>query len=330
VFLDSVRIFVKAGDGGNGVAHFHREKFIPAGGPDGGDGGKGGDVILKATNSVHTLSSFRFKRRFFAQNGQPGGKNNCSGRSGRDTILLVPTGTVVIDEATGDVIADLKEEGEETVAAMGGKGGLGNQHFATARKQAPTKCTSGEPGEEKMLRLELKLIADVGLVGKPNAGKSTFISAVSSAHPKVAEYPFTTTEPVLGTVNFGDTPIVVADIPGLIEGASRGKGLGIEFLKHIERTRLLLFLIDATDEDPRKSLDMLRTELARYSPALSRKRDIVALNKIDLITDEEKKQLKSVFGNDTFFISALRKEGIKELLGAVVHTLLETKEDETD
>ena len=330
MFLDSVRIFVKAGNGGNGAVHFHREKFVPAGGPDGGDGGKGGDVILKATNSVHTLSNFRFRKRFFAQNGEPGGKNNRSGRSGKDIVLLVPTGTVVIDEATGKVIADLKEEREEAVVARGGKGGLGNQHFATPRNQAPTKYTSGEPGEEKTLRLELKLIADVGLVGRPNAGKSTLISAISSAHPKVAEYPFTTIEPVLGTVNLDDTSIVVADIPGLIEGASKGKGLGIKFLKHIERTRLLLFLIDATDENPQKSLEMLKRELANYSPMLSRKRYIVALNKIDLITNEKKKQLRSVFGNEIFLISALRKEGIKKLLRAVVHTLSEIKEDETD
>ncbi len=321
-FVDKVKLYVKAGDGGDGAVAFLREKYRPRGGPAGGDGGKGGDVIFVATKNKHTLYDLKFQKHLKAENGRPGGGKKKKGKDGADLIVEVPVGTVVKDAETGEIIADLTEDGQRAVIAKGGKGGLGNAHFATPTRQAPRFATKGKKGQERWVILELKSIADVGLVGFPNAGKSTLISRLSNAKPEIAPYPFTTRRPNLGVVGFDDFySYVIADIPGLIEGASQGKGLGHEFLRHIERTKVLAFVLDVSDFaqiPPKEAFEILRSELENYSPDLLKKPAIVVLNKIDAVSDpsvieELKKYFKEKYGLEVIAISALTGEGLKEL-----------------
>ncbi|MBL7998178.1 MAG: GTPase ObgE [Candidatus Kapabacteria bacterium] len=292
-FVDTARIFIKSGDGGGGHSSFRREKFVSMGGPDGGNGGRGGDVIFRVSPHLNTLIDFKFKRRFEAENGERGSWSNCTGRNGKDTIIRVPLGTVVKDAETDEVIADMTEKEQETVVLRGGIGGRGNSEFVTATNQAPRECEPGKPGKECWVNLEMKLLADVGLVGFPNAGKSTLISVLSAAKPKIADYPFTTLIPNLGVVRVSeDMSFVVADIPGLIEGASQGKGLGIQFLRHIERTRVLVFLIDANSTDYLRDYAILSRELTEFSPMMDEKRRIVCISKMDSAIEELRPELE--------------------------------------
>ena len=294
-FVDRAQIVVKGGNGGDGCLSFRREKYVPLGGPDGGNGGSGGSVYLVADESLRTLLDFRYKRSYGAGRGAHGSGSNKTGKSGQDLVVRVPPGTVVLDAATEEMIADLDGPGQEALVAKGGKGGRGNAAFATSTNRAPRTREEGRPGEEREIILELKLLADVGLVGLPNAGKSTLLSKISAAKPKIAPYPFTTLSPNLGYVRVGDSgSFVVADIPGIIEGASEGKGLGIDFLKHIERTRLLVFIVDASAEDPIEDVRTLKSELAGYGHGLSQKPGIVALNKIDVVGDGGKSLAESL------------------------------------
>ena len=315
MFIDQAHITVRGGRGGNGCVSFRREKFVPRGGPDGGDGGDGGSVVLVADENVNTLLSFRRRRKFEADRGAHGQGSNKRGCSGTDTRIRVPVGTIIREHSSGRQMADLVRPGQEIVAARGGKGGRGNARFATATHQAPREAEEGRPGEERDLELELKLLADVGLVGLPNSGKSTLLSRLSAARPKIADYPFTTLEPHLGVVPLGEyRQILMADIPGLISGAHRGKGLGIQFLRHIERTRMLLFLLDVTVDDPTGDLRVLRRELARFSPALLAKPSIVCLNKIDIWPPD--RPLPTLPGEETTVcqaISALTGRGLEPL-----------------
>jgi len=321
-FIDEAKIYVKAGDGGNGCVSFRREKYVPKGGPDGGDGGKGGDVYLRANSSMRTLLKFHYNQHFKAERGAHGKGKNMTGRSGKPLIIDVPVGTVVYDANTMELIADLDEDKKMVLVARGGRGGRGNARFATPTRRAPLIAEKGEKGEERVLKLELKLLADVGIIGFPNAGKSTLISRISKARPKIADYPFTTLVPNLGVVEFHDKTFVVADMPGLIEGAHRGAGLGIRFLRHIERTKVLLHLIDPSQsESPQRVFDLyqtLRKELEGYKKELLEKKEIVAINKIDLTHVREKiDAIKKVFsrnGIEPIFISAFTGENIKELL----------------
>src|SRR6202140_1512576 len=289
VFVDEAKIYVKAGDGGNGCVAFRREKFVPRGGPSGGDGGAGGSIILEASQHDNTLLRYRYNREFRADRGRHGEGSNCTGHSGDDWVLTVPVGTVVIESDTGERLADLTAPGQRVVVARGGRGGRGNQHFAKPWHQAPRESEEGQPGEEHHLRLELKLLADIGLVGFPNAGKSTLISRISAAHPKIADYPFTTLEPNLGVVQIENfRSFVVADIPGLIEGAHLGHGLGIQFLRHVERTRLLAHLVDvseASGREPVHDFETVMEELAAFSDELARKPMIVVATKMDVAQD---------------------------------------------
>ncbi len=338
MFVDEAKISVKAGDGGNGCVAFRREKYVPRGGPSGGDGGRGGSVYLEANPNDNTLLRYRYNREFKADRGRHGEGSNCSGVSGDDTILKVPVGTLVFD-ATGNILlADLKRPGQRLLVAQGGRGGRGNQHFAKPWHQAPREKEEGELGEERNLRLELKLLADVGLVGFPNAGKSTLISVISAARPKIANYPFTTLEPNLGVVNadggtgghgteLGRT-FVVADLPGLIEGASHGAGLGIRFLRHVERTRLLVHLIDTSDMaemDPVKGFEIIEGELGAFSEKLLEKPMIVVATKVDATTDRAKLQELRKFckkkGLEFHAISAAAGEGVKELVRGIADAL---------
>ncbi|WP_025270414.1 GTPase ObgE [Hippea sp. KM1] len=321
MFIDYAKIHIKAGDGGRGIVSFRREKYVPKGGPDGGDGGKGGNVILKASKDENTLRSFRFKKNFKAENGQPGGSNNKTGKSGKDLVIVVPVGTIVKDEE-GNTIADLSRDGQTVIVAKGGKGGKGNAAFASPTNRAPRTATPGKPGEEKDIVLELKLLADVGLVGFPNAGKSSLIRAVSDAKPEIADYPFTTLQPHLGYVFFDDRDFIIADIPGIIEGAHKGKGLGLRFLKHIERTTILLFVLDITDE-PEEKHKKLMDELEKYNPKLLKRKRAVVLNKIDLVDKIDEKLYKGLFSEEVFFISALKKKGLKPLLKWISESLKE-------
>jgi GTPase len=325
MFIDRARIEVKAGDGGNGCVAFRREKFVPKGGPSGGDGGRGGDVTLVADPDVNTLLPFRYRHRFAAGRGAHGEGSRRSGRSGRDLVVSVPVGTTVYDE-TGERVADLTAPGERVVVARGGRGGRGNAHFATPTHRAPREAEPGTAGESRRLRLELRLLADVGLVGLPNAGKSSLLSRISAARPKVADYPFTTTEPILGVVPLPHAPgIVVADIPGLIAGAHRGAGLGHEFLRHIERTRLLVHVVDLAGSDPMAQLATVRAELARYSPPLDRRPMIVAANKMDLPEARarwERFAARLAAQDQTVVaISAATGEGVPALLQTIVQAL---------
>lgn len=328
-FVDEARIYVKAGDGGNGCVSFRRERFIPRGGPDGGDGGKGGDVIFQADRQLTTLLDFTYPRTYRAQRGAHGKGKNQTGRNGADLIIRVPTGTLIRDEETGEVLADLLEDGQRFVGAKGGRGGRGNARFATATHQAPRRAEKGEKGEERWLRLELKLLADVGLIGFPNVGKSTFLSRISSARPKIADYPFTTLSPNLGVVIREDQPpFVVADIPGLIEGAAQGAGLGLTFLRHIERTKILVHLIDTAQKDgadPLRAFNTLNQELESYHPSLKDKPQIPVLNKIDLPSVRAKApQWVEVFqqrGYDLHLISAQTGEGVDALVETISEAL---------
>jgi GTP-binding protein len=338
MFVDEAKILVKAGDGGNGCVAFRREKYVPRGGPSGGDGGHGGSVYLEANPNDNTLLRYRYNREFKADRGRHGEGSNCTGVSGADMILKVPVGTLVFDEENEELLADLKRPGQKVLVAHGGKGGRGNQHFAKPWHQAPREKEEGQPGEERHLRLELKLLADVGLVGFPNAGKSTLISVISAARPKIANYPFTTLEPNLGVVNadggtgghgteLGRT-FVVADVPGLIEGASEGAGLGTRFLRHVERTRLLVHLIDTSDMaemDPVKAYEIIEGELAAFSETLTEKPMMVVATKLDATTDKTKveKLRKFCAKNDLELhaISAATGEGVKGLVRGMADAL---------
>ncbi len=317
-FIDEARITVKAGDGGNGVISFRREKFIPKGGPDGGNGGNGGSVVIRADQQLNTLLDYRYHRIYKAERGENGRGKNQYGKYGEDIVLRVPRGTLVKDATTEEVLADLTAAGEEVVIAKGGKGGRGNSEFATSTNQAPRVAEEGTKGEERELVLELKLLADVGLVGFPNAGKSTLISVISAAKPKIADYPFTTLTPNLGIVRFAEgKSFTVADIPGLIEGAHLGKGLGIQFLRHIERTRVLVFLIESTSSDIKNDYQVLLHELRQHSEAMLKKPRIVALTKMDIVDAAAKKVLrKTKFGAKVPVvpISAVTNEGIADLV----------------
>ncbi len=319
MFLDQAVIIVRAGKGGDGVVHFRREKYVPFGGPDGGDGGKGGDVYLEVVPTLNTLSSFRHKSRFQAQDGVRGGKQNMTGRSGEDLFIKVPPGTIVYDDETGETLGDLTQAEQRMLVAKGGRGGRGNARFTSSRNQAPRQAERGEPAQERQLRLELKLIADIGIVGVPNAGKSTLLASVSNAKPKIAPYPFTTLEPNLGVSELDDeTTLVLADIPGLIEGAHMGLGLGHDFLRHIQRTRVLIHLLDGLAEDPLLDLAQINSELALFDPDLAEKPQIVALNKIDLpevaaIWDKIETSLKER-GYEPMAVSALAGTNVRQLL----------------
>lgn len=283
MFIDQAHIQVTSGKGGDGVVHFRREKYVPRGGPDGGDGGRGGDVILEVKPTLNTLASFQHQQHFKAEPGKNGGGNNRTGRSGEDLVIYVPPGTLVYDDESGDLLGDLVSPAERIVIAKGGRGGKGNSRFASSRNQVPRIAEKGEPPQERQIRLELRLIADIGIVGVPNAGKSTLLSVVTNAQPKIAAYPFTTLEPNLGVADLGDElTLVLADIPGLIEGAHQGVGLGHEFLRHIQRTRVLIHLLDGLAEDPLLDYAQINSELALFDPQLGEKPQIVAFNKIDL------------------------------------------------
>ena len=329
MFTDYVKIYAEAGKGGNGAIAFRREKYVAAGGPDGGDGGKGGDVYFKVDKDANTLIEFRYKKKFKAENGENGEGGHRYGKSGEDLYIPVPIGTVVKDTETDEVLADLSEPDQVALILKGGRGGKGNSHFATSTRQAPRFAQDGEPGEEKDLTLELKLLADVGLIGFPNVGKSTFLSVVTSATPKIANYHFTTIEPNLGVVKskYGDS-FVIADIPGIIEGASEGVGLGIQFLRHIERTRLLLHFIDVSGTEGRNPVDdyyKVNEELKKYSEKLSKRTQIIVANKADIITDENLyKELEKVakeHNQKIFKISGATGEGVEELMNYVSKTL---------
>lgn len=330
MLIDQAEIYVRSGKGGDGMVHFHREKYVPRGGPDGGDGGKGGDVILEVKPTLNTLSAFRHKERYLAPDGKNGGPNNMSGKSGEDLVIPVPPGTVVFDAETGELLGDLTQPGQRLLVCKGGRGGRGNQHFATARHQVPRTAEKGEPAEEKRLRLELKLIADIGLVGVPNAGKSTLLSVLTNARPKIAPYPFTTLEPNLGVAEIDpQTTVVLADIPGLIEGASQGAGLGFEFLRHVQRTRVLIHLLDGLSEDPVADYSQINTEMSLFDPHLARKPQIVAVNKIDQPEVRDrlpalKQELKKRGVSKVWEISALARTNVRELLLAAVEKLAET------
>jgi GTPase len=323
-FIDQAQIEVEAGKGGDGIVAFRREKYVPAGGPSGGNGGRGGSVIFVAVESLQTLLDFRYNHIFKAENGGRGGPNNCTGASGKDLIIEVPCGTVIYDAETDDILGDLTKPNDRLRIAEGGKGGLGNQHFLSNRNRAPEYALPGLPGERKLLRLELKLLAEVGIIGLPNAGKSTLISSLSAARPKIADYPFTTLIPNLGVVRkpTGDGT-VFADIPGLIEGAAEGAGLGHDFLRHIERTRVLLHLIDATSDDVIRDYNTIQQELQAYGRGLTERMQILALNKIDAVDRETvdlealATQLNHLSHAPVFLISAVTRTGLDPLLQQV-------------
>jgi GTP-binding protein len=333
MFIDFAEILIKSGNGGKGAVTFRREKYVPKGGPSGGNGGKGGDVILEAHHNLSTLLDFRYKKHYTAENGDQGASGLKDGSNGADVIIKVPVGTVVKDAVSGEVLFDLSKDKMRVVAAKGGKGGKGNSNFATATRQTPRFAEPGIKGQEKRIVLELKLIADVGLVGFPNAGKSTLISTISAARPKIADYPFTTLEPNLGIVNYRDYQgFTVADIPGIIEGASEGKGLGHKFLRHIERTGILLFLIDITSDDYQRDFKILLNELKTYSTELAQKKKIVALSKADLADEEEIKKLakKKIRNTDAPVIvfSAATGYGITNLLDKLWEFIHNGEEEE--
>ncbi len=334
MFIDRAKIHIKAGDGGNGKVSFHREKYIAAGGPDGGDGGRGGNVIFFVDEGLRTLIDFKYKRKYAAEHGEHGGAGNCSGKSGRDLVIKVPAGTIVRDENTKHILADMTKPGQSLVIAKGGKGGAGNQHFATPTRQVPSFARAGDLGEEFHVELELKVIADVGLVGFPNAGKSTILSIVSAANPKIADYPFTTLEPNLGVVSLDQgSSFVLADIPGLIEGAHEGVGLGHDFLRHVERTKLLVHVVDvaAVDgRDPLSDFETINSELRQYNPKLAERPQIVAANKVDLPDGREnlesfQKAIEEK-GYKVFPISAATNKGVKELMFYAAARLAELPE----
>ena len=336
MFIDKARIFVKSGNGGNGAVSFRREKYVPAGGPDGGDGGNGASVIFEVDLGLRTLMDFKYQRKYVAEHGEDGSKKRKAGRNGEDLILKVPPGTIIRDEATGLVIADLKEEGDRAVVAKGGRGGKGNQHFANAVRQAPAFARSGSDGVEKWVVLELKMIADVGLLGFPNVGKSTFLSVVTKAKPKIANYHFTTLTPNLGVVQtkFGDS-FVLADIPGLIEGAAEGVGLGHDFLRHVERTKVLIHIVDISGLEGRDALedfDKINDELKLYNEKLATRPQVVVANKMDILEDESifeefKNELEDR-GYKVFKMSAATRQGVDDVIAYVSELLKEAEEIE--
>ena len=333
MLIDEAVIYVRSGSGGAGMVHFRKEKYINKGGPDGGDGGRGGDVVLQVQPTLNTLFNFRHKARYIAGDGVGGAKQRMTGRSAEELIILIPPGTIVYDQDTGETIGDLTEAGQRLLVCKGGRGGRGNVHFATSRNQAPRIAEKGEPGEEKNLRLELKLIADVGIVGVPNAGKSSLLAAVTNAKPKIASYPFTTLEPNLGVHVFTmDESLVLADIPGLIEGAHEGKGLGISFLRHIQRTRVLIHVLDGLAADPLADFTQINSELALFDPDLAKKPQIVALNKIDQpgVLEQNKKLIKALEkkGYPIFAISALAQTSLEPLLLKALELVKQTPEPE--
>ena len=336
MFIDKARIFVKSGNGGNGAVSFRREKYVPAGGPDGGDGGNGASVIFEVDLGLRTLMDFKYQRKYVAEHGEDGSKKRKAGRNGEDLILKVPPGTIIRDEATGLVIADLKEEGDRAVVARGGRGGKGNQHFANAVRQAPAFARSGSDGVEKWVVLELKMIADVGLLGFPNVGKSTFLSVVTKAKPKIANYHFTTLTPNLGVVQtkFGES-FVLADIPGLIEGAAEGIGLGHDFLRHVERTKVLIHIVDISGLEGRDALedfDKINDELKLYNEKLSTRPQVVVANKMDILEDEsvfdEFKNELEKRGYKVFKMSAATRQGVDDVIAYVSELLREAEEIE--
>ena len=315
MFIDRVIVRVKAGTGGSGATSFRREKFVPMGGPDGGEGGRGGDVIVRGDRNLTTLLDYTYRDNWEAERGEHGMGSNKTGRSGKDVVLPVPPGTVIRDQATSDFIAEVLADGEEVVVARGGRGGRGNASFATSTHQAPREWEPGREGEEKTLELELKLIADVGLVGMPNAGKSTLLSVISRATPRIADYPFTTLSPNLGVVQLSDhRTFVVADIPGIIEGASEGKGLGLQFLRHIERTRILAFLVPIDSVEWQQELDQLRHEVSVYSPELSAKPYCVVFTKLDLLGEDYTPPIEAPDAFGVYSISAAARTGLEALL----------------
>ena len=337
MFIDYVKIIAKSGNGGNGAVTFRREKYVAAGGPDGGDGGRGGSIYFTVDPDMNTLLDFRFKRKFHAEDGKNGEGSHRFGKSGEDLYIKVPIGTIVKDAVTGKVVTDLSEKGQTELILPGGRGGKGNSHFATSTRQAPRFARDGEKGIEKEFILELKLLADVGLLGFPNVGKSTFISKVTSAKPKIADYHFTTLVPNLGVVKgeFGDS-FVIADIPGIIEGASEGTGLGLQFLRHIERTRLLLHFLDVSGSEGRNPVEdfkIINTELKKYSEKLSTRKQVIVANKIDVMQDDnlyqEVEKLAKDNGIEIFKISAATGEGIKELMVQISKLLKELPKEET-
>ncbi|MCG6886057.1 MAG: GTPase ObgE [Proteobacteria bacterium] len=336
-FVDEATIQVQAGKGGNGVASFRREKYIEFGGPDGGDGGDGGSVFLRGDTNLNTLADFRFTRRFSAENGEPGRGRNCTGKGGQDRVIPVPLGTQVYDLDTQELIGDVVREGQKLLVARGGEHGIGNTRFKSSTNRAPRQCTPGTPGETRELRLELKVLADVGLLGLPNAGKSTFIRAVSAAKPKVADYPFTTLYPNLGVVSVeSHRSFVIADIPGIIEGAAEGAGLGIQFLKHISRTRLLLHLVDAapfdTTHDPVEDVRTIEREMERFNPELMGFQRWLVLNKIDLLPEADCTArcddivARLNWEGPVFRISAIHKQGTQELCYKIMEYIEQRKE----
>jgi GTPase len=338
MFIDRVKIRVKAGDGGNGVTAFRREKFIPRGGPSGGDGGNGGSVWLEASEGLNTLLHLRYNPEHKGERGRHGEGSNRHGKDGEDITVQIPVGTQVFDVESGDLVFDFTEAGQSFLAAQGGKGGWGNQHFATPTRRAPKFHYTGRPGDEKEFQLELKLIADVGLVGFPNAGKSTLISVISAAKPKIADYPFTTLEPNLGVVDLGDfNTFVVADIPGLIEGASEGAGLGDRFLRHVERTKLMLHLVDVSslsERNPVEDYEIINHELANYDENLATRPQIVVATKLDALDDPERleslRERAAKDGKDFLEISAVTNLGTKKLVSAVAKKLYDIKEAEIE
>ncbi len=331
MFIDRAKIRVKAGDGGNGVTAFRREKFVPRGGPSGGDGGRGGDVWIESDEGLNTLLHLRYNPEHKAERGRHGEGSNRHGKDGSDAVVKVPVGTQVFDAESGDLLFDFAEAGQRYRAATGGKGGWGNSHFATPTRRAPKFHYTGRPGDDRELQLELKLIADVGLVGFPNAGKSTLISVISAAKPKIADYPFTTLEPNLGVVDLGDfRTFVVADIPGLIEGASEGAGLGDRFLRHVERTKLILHLVDVSSisgRDPVSDYEIINRELANYNPELAARPQIVVATKLDALDDPERldslRERAAADGKEFLEISAVTNNGTKELVSVVARRLEE-------
>ena len=335
MFIDQVNIYVKSGKGGDGMVHFRREKFVPLGGPDGGDGGRGGNLVFEVKSTLNSLSHFHPKQKFAADEGKNGGGSQLSGKSGKDLIIYIPPGTVIYDAETGALLGDLTDDGQQLIVCKGGRGGRGNQHFATSRNQAPRTAERGEPHEEKVIRLELKLIADIGIIGLPNAGKSTLLSALTNAKPKIGDYPFTTLEPNLGVAKIDDeTTVVMADIPGLIEGANEGAGLGHDFLRHIQRTRVLIHMIDGLSEDPLADYSQINSELSLFDPKLSKKPQVVVINKIDQPDVQEKlKEIQSSFKKKKIEIitaSAMARTSTRDILISAYKKLQEIPPEELE
>jgi GTP-binding protein len=333
-FLDEAKIYIRSGDGGNGCVSFRREKFIEFGGPNGGDGGKGGDVIAQAVDGLNTLIDYRYQQHFTAANGRAGMGKDRHGADGADAVLKVPVGTQIYDEDGAMLLADLTEVGQRAVLARGGNGGFGNAHFKSSTNRAPRHANPGQPSVEITIRLRLKLIADAGIIGLPNAGKSTFLAAVSAAKPKIADYPFTTLHPQLGVVDVDGREFVLADIPGLIEGAHEGVGLGDRFLGHVERCRVLLHLIDGTGEDAGAAYNTVRAELKAYGHGLAEKPEIVALNKADALSveqfEQQTAQLRRAAKNTPFIISAVSRQGLNEVLRALLQIIDKARRDKSD